>query len=122
MGFKLLKESKVWTAKLSSSCARQKGVFRTILQSLKAGASHYIVKPFMPEALLGALKAAFENPRVQYVPETIHSLQTDNRLEGIVEPLSQEMIHRLLALCKKNNSDGNEAWDTFLVDSSLVKV
>jgi two-component system chemotaxis response regulator CheY len=85
-------------AKIVMCTARDQ--LQTILQSLRAGASHFIAKPFLPEALLESLNITLEGA-VNYSHETITSIQADTRVGEIREHLSQEWINDLLTLCKK---------------------
>jgi two-component system chemotaxis response regulator CheY len=85
-------------AKIVMCSAR--GQLHTILESLKAGASHFVTKPFLPEALLESLNIALKSD-VSFARETITAIQADNRVGEIREHLSQEMINDLLAICMK---------------------
>jgi two-component system chemotaxis response regulator CheY len=84
-----------------------KGQLQTILESLEAGASHFVVKPFLPEALLESLHTTIESDLI-YELETVASIQADNRIGEIEDPLSQEMINDLLTRCLKEYQDDKE--------------
>jgi two-component system chemotaxis response regulator CheY len=105
-----------YNAKIVMCSAR--GQLHTILESLKAGASHFVVKPFLPEAMLESINTALESAQ-RYEPETISSIQADNRAGEIGDPISQKMINDLLDLCMKGYSDNSpemvEFWDNLML-------
>jgi two-component system chemotaxis response regulator CheY len=80
-------------AKIVMCSAR--GQIHTILESLKAGASHFVVKPFLPEALLESINFAFNN-NPNYEHEAISSILRTNETG---ETISQEMINQLFEYC-----------------------
>ena len=80
-----------------------RGQIHTILGSLKAGASGFVVKPFLPEALLESLNATFNNSQ-KYESNIIAAIQADNRVVEVTDVLSQDLINELIGLCAKEYS------------------
>ena len=75
-----------------------KGQLNSILECLKAGVSHFVVKPFLPEVMLEALNSSLAND-LEYEPKMIASVEADSRVEEVGECLSQEKINDLLDQC-----------------------
>lgn len=79
-----------------------KGCLQNVLESIKAGASDFVVKPFQPECIITALEKSIRNG-INYNANTIESLQRNEnflkKCEGGIA-VSQETIHSLLDLCK----------------------
>ncbi|MDF2815131.1 MAG: response regulator receiver protein [Paenibacillus sp.] len=89
-----------------------RGQLRTTLESLQAGANHFIVKPFRAEVLLEILHTTLESaPQGEF--ETIASILADSHIENIGEPLRQESINDLLELCTKGVMVDSPEWTEF---------
>ncbi|WP_158301606.1 response regulator [Paenibacillus mesophilus] len=83
-------------AKIVMCSAR--GQIRTILSSLQAGASHFVVKPFHQQSLLEALEYTRKHDQ-EYDADTLHALNSDERLCVLERKVTPETVHALLTLC-----------------------
>lgn len=83
-----------------------KGYIPTILESIKAGADNFIVKPFQPESLKEAIIKVSEEV-IEYNKNTVDCIINDNRFKEIFEkgPLSQNAINKLLSVCIKEYAE-----------------
>lgn len=110
-----------YNAKIVMCSAR--GQLHTILESLEAGASHFVVKPFLPEAMLESINAALESTQ-RYEPGTISSIQADDRAKEIGVPISQKGINDLINLCMKGYSENSpemvEFWESVMLTKGVL--
>ncbi|MDF2716606.1 MAG: response regulator, partial [Paenibacillus sp.] len=94
-------------AKIVMCSAR--GQLRTILTSLQAGASHFVVKPFHQQSLHEALE--YTRLREQaYDVDTLQALMSDERLCALDRKVTPETVNALLTLCDRHliTAEGTE--------------
>ncbi len=89
-----------------------KGQLLTTLESLQAGASHFVVKPFKAENLLEIIHFTLESA-LQDEFSSVASILEDNHMKSIGEPLRQESINDLLELCTKGVMVDSPEWTDF---------
>jgi FixJ family two-component response regulator len=75
-----------------------RGRLLTILSSLQAGASHFVVKAFQQQFLLEAIQHAWNRDK-PYDPDTIIALINDKRICDLEQKVSHETVNALLTLC-----------------------
>lgn len=101
-----------------------KGQVRTILESIKEGASDFIVKPFQQESMLDTL---FNRNKRQYEFETVASIMDNDHIDKITDPLSQDTINDLLRYCmgryQANDVETTKIWGNLgLLPSSSSQI
>jgi two-component system chemotaxis response regulator CheY len=82
-----------------------RGQLKSVLECLEAGASHFVVKPFLPDILLEILNTTLDEDVQQYNSRTISSINLDTRVEELDGSLPQEIINTLLQFCGKEKID-----------------
>jgi DNA-binding NarL/FixJ family response regulator len=76
-----------------------RGNASNVLQCLKEGAADFVVKPFLPDALLDAVNGSLKREAARVQPDTLSLLQKQELPRDII--LSQFMIRELVDLSQK---------------------
>jgi two-component system chemotaxis response regulator CheY len=123
-GIEVLRRLRKIDSSASIIMCSAKGQVRTILESIKEGASDFIVKPFQQESMLDAL---FSINKRQYEFETVTSFMDNDHIEKITDTLSQDTINNMLRYCtgryQSNDAEITKFWSNLrLLPSSSSQI